>query len=225
LCKKGLGDYLNTLQSMMKKIGLYGGSFDPIHFGHLNLAIEMVEKQGLDEVWFCPAYVNPHKLKSTPHASPQQRLKMLELALAACPSFRIIDSEIGRSGPSYTLDTLHLLLAENSRLKQEHQFFLILGEDSVPGFFHWFKPEEIVQLAPVLVGSRALSINPSLLQGHNLICEAFKKGWTKTRVMEISSTEVRERLKNRQYCGHLVPSETLCYIYKNELYFNLGNSS
>ena len=205
---------------MTKKIGLYGGTFDPVHFGHLNAALEVQEKRGLDEIWFCPAHINPHKVSSPPNATPQQRLEMLKLALSDLPSFKIVDAEITRTGPSYTFDTLRSMLSENARESQQDQFFLIIGEDSVPGFFHWFEPEKIVQMASLVVVSRSLSMDFSLLEGSQILCDAIKKGWTAIRIMDISSTEVRRRLKSRQYCGHLVPHKTLCHIYKNQLYFN-----
>lgn len=204
---------------MSKKIALYGGTFDPIHFGHLNVASEMMEKWGLDEIWFCPAYINPHKLKNEPTATPKQRLEMLHLAIDDRPSFKVVDVEIRRSGPSYTYDTLQYILSENGKQKQPDQFFLIIGEDSVPGFFSWHEPEKIVQNVSLLVASRSQELDISQLKGNELICNAIIKGWTPVRRMEISSTEIRTRLRNKLDCEHLIPYKTLCYIYKNQLYF------
>lgn len=201
----------------MKKIGLYGGTFDPIHFGHINLALDMLEKRGLDEVWFCPAFINPHKLNAGPHVSSSHRYKMIELALSGYSLFKIINFEIEQSQPSYTFDTLKHLLHEGTLT--DHHFSLIIGEDTVPGFFHWYKVEEIVDLVPILVGSRTLDIDQAFFEGNKKVCEALIQGWTRTRIMEISSTDIRDRLKNKQNCRHLVPHETLYYIYKNELYY------
>ncbi len=201
---------------MTKHIGLYGGTFDPIHFGHLNLAIEMLEKHGLDEIWFCPAFINPHKLNNGPHVSSTHRYKMIDLAIAGISYFKLINFEIEQSQPSYTFDTLKHFVHEEAF--SNHRFSLIIGEDAVPGFFHWYNAEEIVALVPVLVGSRSLSLDQAILAGNKKICAALTQGWTRTRVMEISSTEIRDRLKNKQSCRHLVPHETLYYIYKNELY-------
>lgn len=200
---------------MKKKIGLYGGTFDPVHFGHINLALSLKEIHQLDEVWFCPAYINPHKKEQAPLVSAEQRLEMLELALEGLPSFFVLDIEIKKKSTSYTIDTIRSLLAREEG-KQE-QLFLLLGEDALQNFAQWREPEEIVKLVPLLIGMRESSYNlesfPTDLQS------AIKKGMTRTRVMDISSTEVRDRLKKRLYCGHLVPAKILDYITRNGLYF------
>src|SRR5262249_44608705 len=106
-----------------KKIGLLGGTFDPFHFGHLNLAIEMKEKQGLDQVWFCPARLSPFKLQEQA-TDGQHRLKMIQLAIEGLPFFQALDLELLREGPSYTIDTI---LELQRREGEGVQFYLILG--------------------------------------------------------------------------------------------------
>ena len=199
----------------MKKIGLYGGTFDPIHFGHLNLALEMKEKQRLDEVWFCPAFVSPHRLDEHPLAG-SHRQAMIERAIASIPFFHVVDSELTRAGPSYTLDTLRSLSKEQG--EKQVRFFLILGEDSLPGFFHWHQPKEILKLASLLVGTRRRELNGIPPEADPDIVRAVEKGIIQTRIMEISSTEIRLRLRNDLYCGHLVPKEVLDYIKAHHLY-------
>lgn len=208
----GVGNYL------MKKIGLYGGTFDPIHFGHLNVAFEMIEKRQLNEIWFCPAFINPHKVHTEPSVSPQHRLEMLNLAISDIPFFKANDIEIARQGLSYTYHTIQSLLSENKKQGLSDQFSLIIGEDSVQGFFKWFEPEKIVENVSILVASRSQVIDFSTLQGSHSICKAIKNGWTPIRRMDISATEIRQRLKNGLPCNHLVPYKTLCYIFKNQLY-------
>lgn len=203
----------------MKKIGIYGGSFDPIHFGHINLALEMKEKHGLDEIWMCPAKINPHKKAALP-TEVSHRLKMLELALEDLPDFSILDIEINRDGPSYTVDTLHQLM-ENPANRQ-NQFFLILGDDAAKGFFSWHKPDEIVRLVPLLIGTRIHEdekvLNDDLLIENPIIYEAIKKGLTLTKIMEISGTCIRDRLQKGLYIEHLVPAKVVDYIYMNGIY-------
>jgi nicotinate-nucleotide adenylyltransferase len=199
-----------------KLIGLYGGTFDPFHLGHLNLALEIREKKGLDEVWFCLAKINPHKLNGKTPVSAEHRLKILQLALEGIPGYKILDIEIKREGPSYTIDTLRYLLDKEDT---KNSFALIIGQDSVQDFFHWRDAEEIVRLVPLYVGSRKCNIAPGELKGSPVICQALIEGWTPTRVMEISATEVRQRLNQGLYCGHLIPKESLDYIYKNQLYY------
>lgn len=202
-----------------KKIGLYGGTFDPVHFGHLNLAIEMLENCKLEEIWFCPARLNPHKQANVPSVDIYHRLQMLRLALKDVPHCRVLDIEAKREGPSFTIDTLRELIAIEEMSDTPRQICLIIGDDAVPGFFQWNKPEEIVSIAPVFIGRRGTrAIEP--LKGNPVICEALEKGSIHTHVMEISSTEIRERLANGLYCGHLMPAKVLDYIYQNRLYSN-----
>jgi len=203
------------------KIGIYGGTFDPIHFGHLNLAMEILEAHGLDQVWFCPARINPHKLEDQP-TPIEHRHKMVELAIAKFPQFGLLDIESQREGPSYTVDTLREVLEAEKSSVPLKEFALILGEDAVPGFFRWRQPEAIVKMVPILIGCRSNSIlDLSKFQDKPLICQALEKGLTPTRKMDISGTELRERLRNGLICRHLVPSEVLDYIYAHQLYSNL----
>lgn len=199
----------------LKSVGIFGGTFDPIHFGHLNLAVEMLEKHSLDEVWFCPARINPHKQQEIPTAT-QHRLEMVRRAIAKHPKFRLLEIEMTREGPSYTIDTLHWLIQQESLKPDPAHFFLILGEDSLTGFSKWHRPEEIVKLVPLLIGSR--NGVSTAIQGSELIQKAIQKGLTPTRIMEISATDVRSRLKKMQYCCHLLPMEVLDYIQAHQLY-------
>lgn len=201
------------------RIGIYGGTFDPIHFGHLNLAFELMEKAQLNEVWFVLAQVNPHKMEAVPATSFAHRLNMLKLALQDIASFKIKDLEGQRPPPSYTLHTLQALLAAEDHRTSSPQFYLLLGEDAVPGFFRWHQPHQIVKLVPLLIGSRIGYWHEEKEgQDHLEIREAIQKGWIKTRVMDISSTDIRSRLSKKLYCGHLVPCKVLEYIEENCLY-------
>jgi nicotinate-nucleotide adenylyltransferase len=213
--------YLNPENFMVaeEKIGIYGGTFDPIHFGHLNLAIEIMEFHGLDEVWFCPAQKNPHK-QEIQSASPEHRLKMLEIALGPLPQFKIITLELQRSGPSYTIDTLRNLKAGEKNTPHPRQFFLIMGEDSVQDFFSWREPQEILRLAPPLIAKRFVTDQTwEALKGDPEIKAALLKGLTPTHIMEISATLVRQRIHQGLYVGHWVPAKVVDYIYQNQLYY------
>lgn len=198
---------------MKKKVGLYGGTFDPIHLGHLNLALEIQEKHQLDEVWFCPAFLSPHKSAEEP-ASGAHRLAMVQLAIKGVPSFKAIAVEINRKGPSYTIDTLSHLVAQDPEL----EFFLILGADTIPSFYRWRQPEEIVNLAPLLIGRRTCELPEILPGGNPLIDDAIRQGITETRVLDISATDIRSRIKRGAPCLYLLPAEVLDYIYENGLY-------
>lgn len=201
------------------QIGILGGSFDPVHHGHINLAVEMIEAHHLDEVWFCPSSINPNK-KEGSSATPSQRLDILNLAIDGEPKFRILDSELTRQGTSFTIDTLQELLTSQAGKPHPNSFSLIIGEDAAKNFHNWRKPEEIIQLVPILVGRRSTSMKPDVLKGSPSIIAALEKGMTPTRRLDISSSEVRQRLAKRLYCGHLVHSKVLDYIYLHQLYYN-----
>jgi nicotinate-nucleotide adenylyltransferase len=201
----------------VKHIGLFGGTFDPIHCGHLNLAIELMEKKRLDEVWFIPAQINPHKVESNP-TPMHQRLIMTQLAIQDIPKFHLKDLEKERPPPSYTIHTLRAFISEEAYSPAPNQFYLLMGEDSVPGFSRWYLPEEIVQLVPLLIGSRSGFSQYELANYELSLREAIQKGLTPTRLMDVSGTTIRERLSQGLYCGHLLSASVLQYIQKNQLY-------
>ena len=198
------------------KIGFFGGSFDPIHFGHLQLAKELMEAKDLDKVWFCPALISPHKLDQIP-VPVEHRLKMVRLAIEGCPAFEVIDAESQRKGPSYTIDTLRYLVEKEK--KEDNQLFLILSEEAVPGFFHWKNPEEIIKLAPLLIGTRSGPIDyRQLPKGREEIKQSIESGWVPTTPNPFSSTEIRKRLRKGEDCRGLLPKKVLDYIHQNNLY-------
>jgi nicotinate-nucleotide adenylyltransferase len=195
---------------MREKIGFFGGTFDPIHFGHISLAISLMEAHQLDQVWFCPAQISPFKQENHP-LSPQQRVEMVRLAIDGIPQFCLIEDEIQRQGPSYTIDTIMQLIATYP----DKQFFLMLGDDMAAGFANWHQAEELARLVPLLVGQRGES---RAIEGSAAIRSAIERGRTPTPLMAISATEVRQRLKKKLYCGHLVPAKVLDFIHQNRLY-------
>lgn len=193
-----------------KKIGFFGGSFDPIHFGHLNLALEIKQAKNLDEVVFCPTYINPTKQSNDKGASIEERLEMIKLATDGIDHFRVSDIEAKRQGISYTVDTLETLTKEN----QDAQIFLILGLDAALGIANWKDPEKILSLATPLIGLRDSKSLDENLKYYTVL----KKGLVETRLLDISSTEIRKRLQLKLYIRHLVPSKVVDYIYQHHLY-------
>lgn len=204
-----------------KRIGFYGGSFDPVHFGHLNLAIELMEAHQLDEVLFCPARVSPHKLATLPTAT-EHRIKMLELAIEDIFQFRVITNESVRNGPSYTVDTLQQLIDNGLEGSEPYQLFLMLGSDALSNLLRWHQVERIVAMVPILIGNRSEKMDLAHLVAYSEIYQAILKGITPTRRIEISSTEIRDRIRNGLYCGHLLPAKVIDYIYQNRLYYTAG---
>ena len=202
---------------MKKQVGLYGGSFDPIHLGHLNLAVQMLEAHKLDEVLFCPTAINPLKSVSC-FASANQRIEMLNLAIEQEPRFHVLDIEVNRAGPSYTIDTIHQLIENRKEQEEEIEISLIIGGDAARSFHRWHQPEEIIRHAHLLIGSREMENINRDFQGSPQVIEAIHQGLTPIHVMEISSTEIRDRLARKLCCWHLLPGKVLDYILSHELY-------
>lgn len=202
----------------MKRIGLLGGTFDPFHFGHVNLGLELQEKYGLDEILICPAAASPFKVDQPTGASPEQRLQMSKLAVEDIKSWRVTDWAVKRPAPSYMIDMVLHLYAEAEKNKEKIEVFLLLGQDLLGKLGEWKEVEKLLILAPPLIGIRnsddiIRDLSPSLKK----ICQ---KGVTPTKVLDISSTHLRDRLKKRLYCGHLVPPKTLDFIYHHQLYLH-----
>ena len=202
----------------MGKIGFLGGTFDPIHFGHINLALILLEKHKLDEILFCPTYVSPHKAQSPPVAAPNDRIEMTQLAIDPIPQFSLHHKEVERGGASFTIDTIKDLIDRSKEEGQDNKYFLILGEDSLPTLHRWKEVEELLTLIPPLVGCRSGSGMVTAVTLPPFIVKTLEEGWTEIPMMSISSTMIRKRLKERLYCGHYLPREVLDFIHKNGLY-------
>ncbi len=129
------------------RLGIFGGTFDPVHYGHLLLAESCREQLGLDQVWFLPAAVPPHKQERT-LAPASARAEMLELAIGGHPAFAVCRHEIDRGGVNYTADTLSLIKAEDPT----RELFFLMGADSLRDLPGWKNPARICELAlPVMV--------------------------------------------------------------------------
>jgi len=194
------------------RIGIYGGTFDPVHYGHLVLAETCREACRLDEVWFVPAQISPHKVevRSSP---PLNRLDMLEFALAGIPEFRISRIEVERPGPSYTVETLERLHQE----RPADEWFLFLGADSVADFPTWRAPQRIAELATLVVVNRgrtspALASLQEQIPGGRGAMEVVMPG------IDISATDIRRRVSNGNSIRFLVPRAVEHYIREKRLY-------
>ena len=209
------------------KIGIFGGSFDPVHYGHLILAEQCREQAGLDRVIFVPATVSPLKTDG-PAASDKHRLQMLSLAIAGHTDFEISTCEIDRGGKSYTVDTLN----EFKTLYENDELYFLMGQDSVATFCKWKSPAEILQLASPLVVRRPRAVNDGEgiaadLEGLKefMDTEAWQKATDQTiqsRLIDISSTDIRNRVGEGQSIKYLVPRAVEKYIETNKLYQNSG---
>jgi len=191
----------------VKRIGIFGGSFDPPHIGHLIIA-ELTQGQLLlDEVIFVPAFVPPHKTGD--HAStPLDRLRMTKLAVRGNPSFRVSDIEIRRKGVSYTVDTVRTF----KRRHRSATLFLIIGGDSLAQFWSWKAPDEILADASLAVYARP---GCKIKRGGHLDARIHH---VRGPLLQISSTEIRKRIAARKSVRYLVMESVRSYIARHRLY-------
>lgn len=197
---------------MSRRIGLYGGMFDPIHVGHIGLAIALMEAASLDEVWVCPAACSPHKTAS-PATPAYHRMRMVELAVEPIPGIKAVDDELLREPPSYTIETVRALRA----LHPSVDFRLLLGSDSLARLGEWRDIEELIRLAPPLIGRRSIEFSLPK-EGSELVQKACLEGWIETPLFEVSSSDLRSRLRLGRYCGHLIPEPSYQYLIQEKLY-------
>lgn len=197
---------------MSIQVGFYGGTFDPIHLGHVNLAYEMLEKCRLDQVYFCPAKINP--LKDSHPTSSEHRLEMIRLAIKNIPQFRVIEDELTRDGLSYTYHTIKALVDKETK----KDFRIIIGLDSLRSLPSWKDYKDLIRLAPPLIGSRSPIDDSWKSRFDPDDLKIIEQGIVETALFDISATSIRERLRKGLYVGHLVPEEVNNYIKNNRLY-------
>lgn len=200
------------------KIGIYGGTFNPIHFGHLNLAIEIKEKHHLDKILMIPAWKNPLRVEEE-IISAKHRLEMAKLAIEGIEGMEIIDWEAKRPEPSFTVDTVTFLKEKDLQKGDHNSYFLLVGADTIENFMNWKDPKKIIEIAPLLIGQRNGDALITPTNAPEWLKSAMQKGITPIKIFEISATEIRDRLKKNLYCGHLVPQKVLDYIKHNHLYY------
>ena len=190
------------------RIGVLGGTFDPPHVGHLLLASDAREALRLDNLIFIPAATQPFKMHAPPIASPQDRLEMVRLAVADDANYTVDDTEIARKGLSYTVDTLEHL----SKRHPGAELFLLLGEDALAGVPQWRNPERIRELATLAVMRR------SGREGSPVATIAAGVTEVSTRRVDVSSTEIRDRLRAGKSIKGFVPESVERFIDARGLY-------
>lgn len=195
-----------------ERIGLFGGSFDPVHHGHLLLAQDALEQLRLDRLFFIPAAINPHKLDAAPQAPPRLRLEMLREATRVQPLFSVDTLELERKGPSFTIDTVD---AFHTRFAGA-QIFLLLGEDNLPKLHSWHQFERLRQLVSFVSFGRGAHASeaaaPAMAPDKNLRLDRL------VRKIDISSTEIRARVAKGLPIQYLVPESVRLLIQSHALY-------
>ena len=190
----------------MSRVGIFGGTFDPIHNGHLITAQSVKEIRELEKIIFIPAYISPHK-QHAKASNARHRLNMLKLAMDEIPFFECSDFEIKQHTISYTIDTL------KEFKKYYDEIDLIIGYDNIFQFHTWKDPDEIFKLANVVVLKRKSSHPIDYVDKY--VESAY---FVETRGIEISATDIRNRVHAGLPIYYLVPEKVLEYINENKLY-------
>jgi nicotinate-nucleotide adenylyltransferase len=199
------------------RLGLFGGSFDPVHYGHLLLAETCREAACLDQVWFIPAAISPHKQGQAVTAAAH-RLQMLRLAIGGHSAFDVCEFEVARGGVSYTVDTLEYV---RDRLP-DAELFLLMGADSLADLPNWRRPERICQLARPLIVHRPHAPTPNLdvllpFAGERLVADASRMV-VEMPLIELSSSDLRSRIRAGLSIRYRTPRSVEQYIAAQRLY-------
>lgn len=206
---------------------LFGGTFDPIHYGHLRPIEALAQQAGLQQIILLPNHIPPHRPQ--PEASPQQRLKMVELAIAGNPLFTVDSRELQRATPSYTIETLESLRKERGK---SQPLAFIIGQDSLRSLHKWYRWQSILSICHLLVcprpgydhtletptlkqwldDHRIFSPQPLSQQPHGYIWLAD------TPQFNISATDIRQQCHKGQSCDEMIPKSVQQYIELQGLY-------
>lgn len=193
------------------RIGIFGGTFDPPHNGHLAVARAAIQALSLDEVLFVPAAKNPLK-DWGPRASGEDRLTMLSLLVAGEQKMGVSDMELQRGGPSYSVDTLSDL-----QLVQPAEYWFLMGADALKGLADWKQPAKLLKLCRIgAVVRPSMSDSDAVLR----VAEAYRERIDTVPMapMDVSSTELRNRLAQEKTIAPYVPQGVLAYIDEKGLY-------
>lgn len=197
------------------KIGIIGGTFNPIHFGHLILSEYIREEMGLDKIIFIPARIPPHKsLTNIP--SGAIRMEMVSLAIKSNDNFSVSSIELDREGTSYTIDTI----TELNKNYPENQFYLIIGEDSLFQLHRWKRFNQLIKESNFIVADRISSENIQVENRIRKLNHKYNGNIVKANspLIEISSTMIRDRVNRSLSIKYLVPEEVENYILNKGLY-------
>ena len=207
---------VNHRDSSLKivKLGVLGGTFDPPHLGHLLTATDALEHLSLDRILLVPNFVQP--IKGAAQATPQDRFEMLRLLVSGDPRFEVKTLELERKGPSFSVDTLEQL----SREYAGAQLFFLLGSDAFSTFREWRNPSRIMELATLAVlsrsdGSSSGAGSAAFVEAHDLPAGAITLA---SRIIDISSSEIRKRVRTGMPIRGFVPEAVEKYIAEKALY-------
>ncbi len=199
----------------MARTAVFGGSFNPIHYGHLLLADEVLEALGLDRILFVPAALPPHK-PAARLAPAGDRYEMVRLATAGRPKFEVSDVELRRAGPSYTVDTLEALDVPRGDL------FLVVGSETFLDLLTWREPRRIAELARLVVVPRIGSaFDPDSAAAQKVVREVGQEPLiVRATSLPISASDLRRRVREGRSVAYRLPDAVAAYIRARRLYRN-----
>lgn len=200
----------------MKRIGIMGGTFDPVHNGHLLLGKQAYEEYGLDEIWYMPSHIPPHK-KDRKITASEDRIEMLRLALQDLPYCIVSDFEMKREGNTYTAHTLALL----KEAYPEDQFYFIIGADSLFQIERWYHPEKVMALTSLMVSGREYEgAERSFDEQIAYLSEKYgaKIYPLHNEEVDIASADIRRRIAEEKDIVKDVPEAVAQYIKEHGLY-------
>jgi len=201
------------MKKVKKRIGIFGGTFDPPHKGHIAIAEKAMEQFSLDRIYFIPAYLPPHK-PNRDFITAKQRLTMVKLAFGGHKNFRISTVELQRRGISYTIDTLKTF----KRRFPNADLILIIGADNLAQFQSWKSPKQILRLAALAVYKRR-GFNASL-KNRSIAFQPIKG-----KLLQVSSTKIRNKLEKRMGVSKLITKQIERYIKKHSLYLYINQAA
>lgn len=199
-----------------KRIGLMGGTFDPIHIGHLILGEKAYEQLNLDSVWFMPSGNPPHKRDRAGRANDKQRVEMVKKAIAENAHFELSLFEMNQDGYSYTYLTLEKLKEQYP----DHEFFFIIGADSLFDFPSWKEPARICAACKMVVATRNHTSLQELNDGMKEMAERYQGTFLRldTTDIDISSNHIREMIQKNESIRYYVPDSVKDYIDDHHIY-------
>ena len=197
------------------KVGIMGGTFNPVHNGHLLLAEQAREYCNLDEILFMPSG-NSYMKEQGEIPDGDTRISMTALAIEDNPHFALSTLEVERKGPTYTCETL----AELKKLHPETEYYFIVGADNLFSIETWWKPEEILAGCTLIVAARGDKEESAIINKAAELKEKYKARilLLPERRFDVSSTEIREKIKRGESVRYLLPDKVIAYIKKNRLY-------
>ena len=197
------------------KVGIMGGTFNPVHNGHLILAEQAREYCNLDEILFMPSG-NSYMKGQGEIPDGDTRISMTALAIEENPHFALSTMEVERKGPTYTCETL----AELKKLHPEIEYYFIVGADNLFSIETWWKPEEILAGCTLIVAARGDKEESAIINKAAELKEKYKARILilPERRFDVSSTEIREKIKRGESVRYLLPDKVIAYIEKNRLY-------